>query len=287
MDDLQLEVFGKLLTICQTLLKINHQLHSFIEFIVKEFQYFIDVLANRHFLFLILEDWRDGMANFFFIFNIQFHFQGNNRKADGDDIFNLHEPLFGCHIKPSLLLNGIIDVILLQVLINFSLSLIVDPGVGKHLTIFLEYLLIIETVIYHIEHPISKIGKTADYDQLQGMLADLMIQDFLLIGPVEYQGSSILEMQFLVIDAVELEEQVYQMAGVQELLIPMKVRIGSDDPQVVIYELRFVMEFDLQLLRLGEVLDLVLLIQFEYLFSDISDVFVPIEDEQLMREEVN
>jgi hypothetical protein len=148
-------------------------------------------------------------------------FQGNDGVADGDDIFNLHESLFGCHIEPSLLLDGVINVKLLEVLIYLSLSLIVDPGVGKHLPIFLKRLLIVETMVDDIEHPIAKIGEAADDDQLQGVLTDLMVQDLLLIGPIEHQGGSILEMQFLVVDAVVLEEQVYQVTGVQKLLIYM------------------------------------------------------------------
>lgn len=59
MKNLQLKVFGELLAICQALLEINHQFHSFIELIMQEFEDFKDILADGHSLSPIIEHRRD------------------------------------------------------------------------------------------------------------------------------------------------------------------------------------------------------------------------------------
>lgn len=100
-------------------------------------------------------------------------------------------------------------MVLLEVFTYLRLSLIVDPCVTEHLGIFFEYFLIIHTVGDDIEYSIAKIEETAYDDQLEGMLTYLVFQYFLLVCPIEDQAGSILEMQFFIVNAVELEEQVY------------------------------------------------------------------------------
>ena len=69
------------------------------------------------------------------------------------------------------------------------------------------------------------------------MLTEFMIKDFLLVRPVEYETGSILEMQFVVVHAVVLEEEVYEMCWIQEFFVSMKRRITSYHSEAVVYEL--------------------------------------------------
>lgn len=204
---------------------------------MEEFEYFGDVLADRHLLFVVIEHWQYGMPDFIPIFGIELILQWDYGIAYRYDILNLHESLLGCHIKPSLLLNRIVDVIFFEVLIYFGLPLIVNPGVAKHLCILFEYLLFVESMVDHIEHSIAEVSETADDDEFEGMLTEFMIKDFLLVRPVEYETGSILEMQFVVVHAVVLEEEVYEMCWIQEFFVSMKRRITSYHSEAVVYEL--------------------------------------------------
>ena len=85
-------------------------------------------------------------------------------------------------------------------------------------------------MVDYIEHPVAEIDKTADDYQFEGMLTYLMVQNFLLVCPIEDEAGSLLEMQFLIVYAVELEEKVYQMPWIQEFLVSMKGGIGSYYP---------------------------------------------------------
>lgn len=99
-------------------------------------------------------------------------------------------------------------MVLFEVFINLRLSAVVYPCVGKHLRILLQHFLIVEAVVDDIEHSIAEIDEAADDEQFEGMLADPVVQNFLLVCPIEDQAGSILEMQLLVVYAVELEKKV-------------------------------------------------------------------------------
>lgn len=64
-------------------------------------------------------------------------------------------------------------------------------------------------MIDDVEHSVAKTDENADNDELQGMLIELVIQDLFLVGPVQDQAGSILEVELLVVGAVVLEEQIY------------------------------------------------------------------------------
>lgn len=85
-------------------------------------------------------------------------------------------------------------------------------------------------MVDHIQHSIAEIGEATYDEQFEGMLTYLMVKDFFLVCPIEYHAGSILEMQFFIVYAVVLEEQVYQVPWIQELFVSMKGRVALDNP---------------------------------------------------------
>jgi hypothetical protein len=192
---------------------------------VEELEDLEDVLADGHLLLVVLQDGLDVLLDLGLLDLVLVGLEGDEWEADGDDVLDLHELPLGGHVEPPLLLDGVVGVVPHEILLDLSLTPLVDATVRVHFVVLLEDVLVVEVLLDNVGYAIAEVDEDANDDQLEDVLVQVLVQDLLLVRPVQNQDGRLLEVDLFVVSGVVLVELVDEVLLIQELLAAVQLLV--------------------------------------------------------------